>query len=85
MRYTFVGTWLEVSDGSQDFVVVAEGETFGEARDNAAAAVLGRFPHRARSGEVPYEFWEEDAYLIAAFDGDLAPIVFESATLLVIA
>lgn len=84
MKCTFVGSWTEVWDGSQDFVVMAQGETFEEAKANAATAVLERFPHRA--GEKgPDEFWTECAYLIAAFDGDLTPVAFEGATLLVIA
>ncbi|MFI0743427.1 hypothetical protein ACH4PU_35965 [Streptomyces sp. NPDC021100] len=88
MKYTIIGDWYEV-DLSSSFAVVAEGDTFEEARENAAPAVLERFPYRAEGddGETPETFWGGDrgAYVVAAFEGDLSAQAVDGAAFELIA
>ncbi|HET6354686.1 hypothetical protein [Streptomyces sp.] len=89
MKYTIIGDWYSVPDLASAFAVVAEGETYEEAKENAAEAVLEHFPHRAdgEDGESPETLWGGDngAYVVGAFMGDLSDQAIETATFELIA
>ncbi|MGW0653263.1 hypothetical protein ACWD4T_31470 [Streptomyces umbrinus] len=89
MKFTIVGEWYHVEDLAFAFVVVAEGNTYGEAVANAAPAVLERFPQRAEGedGETPETLWggSNGAYVVAVFEGDLSAQAIDRYTFELIA
>ncbi|WP_331718476.1 hypothetical protein [Streptomyces sp. NBC_00624] len=89
MKFTIIGDWYTVPDLASAFAVVAEGDTYEEAKANAAVSVLEHFPHRANGedGETPETLWGGDygAYVVGVFVGDLSSEAVEGPTFELIA